>query len=52
MTQDKRISLQAYVAQLQQRLSAPIPEKHKDRVEAYKQMLEIDLKKTLAKLNK
>lgn len=50
MTLEKRLSLQSYANNLKQRLSAPVPTKHQNKQEAYKQMLEIDLKKTLAKL--
>lgn len=51
MTKEKRISLTNYANALKQRLAAPAPLRHANRVEAYKQMLEIDLKKTLTKLS-
>lgn len=50
MTLEKRLSLHSYANNLKQRLPAPVPTKHQNKQEAYKQMLEIDLKKTLAKL--
>ena len=51
MTTKKRTALTRYADQLRQRLSADIPLRHQHRLEAYKRMLEIDLKKTLARLN-
>lgn len=44
--------LETYVDGLKTRLSGKVPEKHKDSPESFKQMLEIDLKKTQAMLNK
>lgn len=44
----ERISrLQVYAEGIKQRLSGPVPPKHKDTAAGWKQMLEIDLKKTL-----
>lgn len=50
MTKEKQLRLQKYAADLQQRISSPVPAKHVRRAEAYIDMLRIDLKKTLANL--
>ncbi len=39
MTKDKKISLQKYVLDLTNKLSAPTPAKHKDHPETYKNFL-------------
>ena len=44
---NKAVALKAYASYLQHRLNQP---KHQGAPEAFKQMLEIDLKKTLAKI--
>lgn len=49
MTQAKLVSLQKYADHLKHRLSSPVP-KGQDP-QAFIQMLEIDLKKTLARIN-
>lgn len=51
MTKDQKlVSLTRYAQTLRQRLSAPTPEKHQHRVKVYKDFLELDLKKTLRKI--
>ena len=51
MTPDqKKTSLQKYAASLKQRLSAPVPKKHEHRPDVLKSFLELDLKRTLAKI--
>ncbi len=52
MTQAKLTSLQTYANSLKQRLQGPVPPNHAHRPEAFKQMLEIDLKKTLSRIEK
>jgi hypothetical protein len=52
MTNDKRNSLIKYAEYLKHRILAPIPIKHQKDPVAFKQMLEIDLKKTLNKIEK
>lgn len=53
MDQNSKLeSLKVYANSLKQRLQSPIPEKHKHRPEAFKQMLEIDLRKTLSRIEK
>jgi hypothetical protein len=47
---NKAVALKAYASYLQHRLNQPVPPKHQGAPEAFKQMLEIDLKKTLAKI--
>jgi uncharacterized protein with von Willebrand factor type A (vWA) domain len=49
---DKVNSLKAYAEKVKHLLNSDVPEKHAHRAEAYKQMLEIDLRKTLAKIAK
>ena len=45
---EERINrLKLYAQNLEQRLKGAIPERHKSRVTAWKEMLESDLKKTL-----
>jgi hypothetical protein len=51
-TNEKKNKLIKYAESIKQRLSASIPQKHANRVQAYKQMLEIDLKKTLSRIEK
>jgi len=48
--QERINRLQTYADNLKNRLSGPVPEKHKSSPEGFKQMVEIDLKKTLAKI--
>lgn len=51
MTSDqKKASLQKYASALKQRLSAPVPKKHEHRSQVFKSFLELDLKRTLAKI--
>lgn len=50
MTKDKRASLTKYAESLKHKLSSPVPLKHKSREQAFRQMLEFDLKKTLLRL--
>ena len=47
---NRRERLTKYAAQLQYRIKADVPKRHISHPEAFKQMLEIDLKKTLAKI--
>lgn len=49
---DKKARLTKYAESLKQRLSASVPDRHAHRPEGYKQMLEIDLRKTLARIEK
>ena len=49
-SQDKIQRLQIYAASLKDRLARPVPAQHSCRAAAFKQMLEIDLKKTLNKI--
>lgn len=42
--------LETYAANLKARLTGGIPEKHKDAPEQFKQMVQIDLAKTEAKI--
>lgn len=44
-------SLEKYVEQLETRLRSDVPARHAHRPDGFKQMLEIDLRKTRAKLN-
>lgn len=46
----KKTSLIKYSELLKQKLVASVPTKHEHRIESYRQMLQIDLKKTLAKI--
>jgi hypothetical protein len=50
MSKEKILSLKVYADSVKERLARPVPAKHANRVEAFKQMLEIDLKKTLARI--
>lgn len=50
LTKEKVVSLTKYQSQLKDRLSAPIPEKHKDSPKTYKQFLERELKTVTAQL--
>lgn len=51
MTPDqKKTSLNKYAQTLRQRLSSPVPPKHEHRIQVYKDMLELDLKKTMRKI--
>lgn len=52
MTNDKRTALLKYADHLKHRLSTTVPVKHQKDPAAFKQMLEIDLKKTLARIEK
>lgn len=53
MTQDQKLSaLRLYAQNLRQRLQAPVPQKHLHRPEIYKDMLELDLKKTMSRIEK
>jgi hypothetical protein len=47
---DKKTALKAYADYLQQRLKQPIPPKHQKSPQEYLQMLQIDLNKTLLKI--
>lgn len=49
---DKINRLQVYVDMLKARLAGGVPEKHKDAPEGFKMMIEIDLKKSQANLDK
>jgi hypothetical protein len=44
--------LMKYAEHLKQRLSSAVPEKFKHRPEVFKEMVSLDLKKTLAKIEK
>ena len=48
--QEKINRLKTYAENLRSRLTGGIPEKHKNSPEGFKQMIEIDLKKTEAKI--
>jgi hypothetical protein len=50
--EQKKVSLQRYAEFLKRRLASQIPDKYKtvSAIEAFKQMLQIDLKKTLSKI--
>ena len=50
MSKEKLISLKIYAEGLKERLKRPVPEKRAHQAAAFKQMLEIDLRKTLAKI--
>ncbi len=50
--QDKKASLVKYVESLKQKLQSQTPDKHKNRETGYRKFLYIDLKKTLAKIEK
>lgn len=50
--QDRLARLTKYVEQLKQRLSGAVPAKYANRPEVFKQMISIDLKKTLAVMEK
>jgi hypothetical protein len=52
MNNDKKVSLTKYVEQLKQRINSPVPAKHAHRPQVYMDMLRLDLKKTLAKMEK
>lgn len=45
MTREKKISLTKYLNQCQERLKAPVPEKHKHRPTQYKELLEREIYK-------
>ncbi len=47
---DKLKSLKIYAEKLQYRVGQPVPAKYANSSNEYKQMLAIDLKKTLAKI--
>jgi hypothetical protein len=50
---DERIArLEVYAANLKTRLTSPVPDKHKNSPESFKQMIETDLRKTLATIDK
>lgn len=51
-SQDKINRLTVYADMLRNRLQSGIPPRHKDSPETFKQMLEIDLKKTLLMIEK
>ncbi len=48
--QERINRLQTYADNLKARLTGSVPEKHKNSPESFKQFIEIDLKKTLAKI--
>ena len=50
MTKEKLISLNKYVSDLQNRLSSPVPAKHKDHPETYKDFLKHEIKMVTDKL--
>lgn len=52
MNDNKKQRLLKYVELLKQRLSSAIPEKHLHRPQVFKDMLQLDLKKTLARIEK
>jgi hypothetical protein len=52
MTNDKKAALIKYADDLKHRLSAPVPPKHQKDPTAFKQMLEIDLRKTLSRIER
>lgn len=53
MNNNERIQrLEKYASDLKQRLSAAVPPRHQGQEAGYKQMLEIDLKKTQDTINK
>lgn len=49
---DRLNRLLVYAEKLRQRLTGAVPEKYKNRPEIFKQMIEIDLKKTEATITK
>lgn len=55
MSDDKKARLQKYAEEIKQRMNTSVPTKHSTspaKAAAYKQMLEIDLRKTQAKMEK
>ena len=52
MSADRIPRLEKYAADLKQRLSSPVPEKHKHRPVIFKEMIQRDLDKTLATIEK
>lgn len=51
MTTDQKLAaLRLYAQNLRQRLQAPVPQEHLHRPEIYKDMLELDLKKTMKRI--
>lgn len=51
-TEQKRAALLKYAETLKQRLLAKIPEKHIHRPQVFKDMLALDLKRTLIRIEK
>ena len=49
--QEKISRLTVYAEDIKQKLSGPVPPKHKDCEAGWRQFLEIDLKKTLIKID-
>jgi hypothetical protein len=49
---EKITRLKVYADMLRSRLTSPIPEKHKNAPDEFKKMIERDLKKTLATIDK
>jgi hypothetical protein len=50
MTKEKLISLQKYLTDLSNRLTAPVPEKHKDSEATYRYFLRNEIRMVNAKL--
>jgi hypothetical protein len=47
----KKARLTKYVEDQKKRLSSPVPKKHEHRPEVYKDMLMLDIRKTLARID-
>ena len=52
MANDKVARLQRYVEVLKQRLNGMVPEKHAHRPEVFKDMIQRDIRKTQAQIDK
>ena len=52
MANDKVARLQKYVEFLKQRLNGAVPERHAHRPEVFKEMIQLDLKKTQFQIDK
>ncbi len=52
MADDKVQKLTKYAEHIKQRLNSAVPERHTHRPQVFKDMLKLDLKKTIAKIEK
>jgi hypothetical protein len=50
MSKEKVLALKVYAESLKTRLARPVPPRHAHHPNEFRQVLEIDLKKTLAKI--